>query len=316
MSIKSTSRTFLLQTVAIWRFAFALLVVLALSIRPVLAQTTFNWDLNGATTGAGTTPSGIWDTTTSNWNTTSTGSGATTTFVSGGNARFSAGTDATGSYTVTVSGTQNVSGITVQDGTPTFSGGTINFSDASPTLAINTGRTLNWGSTGLTSATNSISKSGAGILNFTQNLTFGGTVNLSGGTLRLSSTALTLNTLNITGNTTIDFAGTASTLSLTNLAISSGVTLTITNWTNATDYFFTSNWTGAVVDLRGAAPMNQVTFNGFAASSSEWQGYDHQITPVPEPAAYGAGLLGLLLCVTTVRRWKRSPAIRPPMPVE
>jgi hypothetical protein len=40
--------------------------------------------------------------------------------------------------------------------------------------------------------------------------------------------------------------------------------------------------------------MNLVTFNGFTAANTQWQGYDHQVTPVPEPGAYGALLLGSL----------------------
>ena len=209
-----------------------------------MAQTNFYWDLNGATAGAGATPNGTWDTTSNNWNTRANGTVGTGTFTSGNNAIFSAGNTANGNYTVTVAGTENVSGITIKNGTPTFTGGTVNFSTATPNLVINAGRTLNWGSTGLTSSTNILNKSGTGILNFTQNLSFAGTVNFSGGTLRLTTADLTLGSLNVTGNTTIDFAGTVSSLNLTNLTISAGVTLTITNWTNATDYFFTTNWTG------------------------------------------------------------------------
>ena len=40
---------------------------------------------------------------------------------------FSAGTDATGAYTVTVNGTQNIGRLTFQEGTVNLSGGTINF---------------------------------------------------------------------------------------------------------------------------------------------------------------------------------------------
>ena len=268
-----------------------------------LAQANFYWDLNGNTAGAGgTTPNGTWNTITSNWNTANAGTNPTGTFTSGGNAIFSAGTDATGNYTIAVSGTQNVSGITIQDGTPTFTGGTINFNDATPTLTVNNGRTLNWGSTVLASTTNTVNKNGSGTLNFTQNLSFAGTLNLSRGTLRLTSTDLTLTTLNVTGNATIDFAGTASTLNLTNLNISAGVTLTVINWSNATDFFYTTNWTGATFDTTGAAPMNQVIFSTFTAANTKWQGYDHQITPVPEPSTYGAILFGGLTGLMAIRR--------------
>ena len=269
-------------------------------------QTNFYWDLNGSSNGAGVTPSGIWDTTSLNWNTTANGTTANEVFVSGGNALFSAGTNASGAYTITVSGTQNVSGITIQDGTPTFTGGTINFNDATPTLTVNNNRTLNWGSTAITSLTNTVTKGGGGTLNFNQNFTFGGTLNLSGGTLRLTDSQLTLGTLNVTANTTIDFAGSASTLNLSNLTIAAGVTLTITNWSNATDYFYTSNWSGAALDVSGSTPMNRVVFNGFTGANTHWSSFDHQITPVPEPATYGALFFSGLAGFGLIRRWRTA----------
>ena len=52
--------------------------------------------------------------------------------------------------------------------------------------------------------------------------------------------------------------------------------------------------------------MNQVTFNGFNAANTQWQSYDNQVTPVPEPGTYGAILLssGLLLF-----SWRRRSVI-------
>jgi autotransporter-associated beta strand protein len=287
------------------RIVFFLLLAVAAGLQ---AQTTYYWDRNGSTSGAGTTPSGTWNTTTANWNTNSGGTTSAETFTSGGNAVFSAGTDATGSYTVTVSGTQNVSSINVQEGTPTFSGGTINFSDTSPDFTVASGRTATVGSN--ISGTHGLNKLGAGTLVFSTNdKSYSGTttisagtlslaaaqtfdtVVLSGGTLSLSGISATIATLNITANSTIDFSGSASTLNVTNLSLSAGVTLTITNWANATDFFYASNWTGATFDTSGAAPMNQIDFNGAPASSTKWLGYDHQITPVPEPSSFGAILL-------------------------
>jgi len=183
------------------------------------AQTLY-WDLNGATAGAGTTPSGTWSTSSNTWTSSSAGtSGTIVAWTSGRDAVFSAGTNATGSYTVTISGTQNVSGITVEEGTANFTGGQINFSDATPTLTVNSGAMLNWGMTGLSSSTNTINIGGAGTVNLGLSGTFAGTLNLSGGTLRLTDANLGVDTLNITGNSTIDFAGSASTLNLTNFSI-------------------------------------------------------------------------------------------------
>jgi fibronectin-binding autotransporter adhesin len=154
----------------------------------------------------------------------------------------------------------------------------------------------------------------AGVLEFDVDNAFTGTVTISGGTLRLSNTAdLSMQTLNITGNSTIDFAGTANILDVVNLNISAGVTLTIRNWQDAVDYFYTDNWTGGVFDSRGIAPMNRVVFdtNGadpttYTAANTVWQSFDNQVTPVPEPSTYGALLMGSGLVFFAVRRRKQA----------
>src|SRR5882672_376770 len=62
---------------------------------------TLYWDTNGATAGS-SGANGTWGT--SNfWSTNSAGTAATAGFTSGRDAVFSAGTNATGSYTVTIS---------------------------------------------------------------------------------------------------------------------------------------------------------------------------------------------------------------------
>src|SRR5207237_742677 len=74
------------------------------------AQTAVWWDTNAATAGssAGTTANGTWDqNTTANWSLDSTGASATGTWQAkaggSGIATFSAGSNATGATTVTVS---------------------------------------------------------------------------------------------------------------------------------------------------------------------------------------------------------------------
>lgn len=83
------------------------------------------WDSNGATAGAGgATPSGTWDAATANWNATSAGTDATNAWTTGLTAVFAAGTDATGAYTVTVDGTQEIGGLTFEEGAVTLTNGT------------------------------------------------------------------------------------------------------------------------------------------------------------------------------------------------
>jgi fibronectin-binding autotransporter adhesin len=292
------------------------MAMLCLLAQAATAQTLY-WDTNGKTAGAGgTAPAGTWSTANSdkNWNTTAAGTTTNPqTWTSGANAVFSAGTDATGAYSVTVSGTQNVSGITVQEGSPTLATGTINFSDASPDILVASGSTLTFANA-LTSGNNSLnlgSSTFTGTTVFSANTTLSGTVTLGGGTLSLAGSSYSFGTLNVTGNSTIDFAG-ATTLSLTSLTISSGVTLTIQNWTQASDYFFTANWSGVTQDIAdnaGALPVSQVVFSGFGANQTGWDSYDNQIRPnVPEPSTYGALLLGALTGFFVWRRLVRRSA--------
>ncbi|MDI1318956.1 MAG: PEP-CTERM sorting domain-containing protein [bacterium] len=290
--------------------------LLAFFTSPLLRAQTLYWDINGKTAGAGgATPAGTWSTSggaNRAWTTSSAGTlKATSNWIAAADAVFSAGTDATGAYTVTVTGTQDVSSITVTDGSPTLSSGIINFSDPTPDILVAAGSALVF-SSALTSASNNLNLGSAtftGTTVFSANTTLSGTVNLAGGTLQLSGSSYSFGTLNITGDSTIDFAG-STTLNVTTFNISTGVTLTIQNWAGAVDYFYATNWTGATPDLSNnlnAAPMNQVVFNGFAATDSGWDSYNNEIRPnVPEPAAYGALLLGTL---TAFLAWHRRRVI-------
>src|SRR3954462_9168229 len=103
-----------------------LLMVLAASATVARAQTKY-WDLDVTPrAGAGSaTPSGTWNATAANWNTDSTGTLLPTTWTAGNIADFAAGTNATGAYTVTITGTQSLSGLTVEEGMITQNGGTL-----------------------------------------------------------------------------------------------------------------------------------------------------------------------------------------------
>lgn len=132
----------------------------------------------------------------------------------------------------------------------------------------------------------------------------------AGATLKLSDATLNIANLNLTGTGTItlDFSGSASVLNVTDtLTIAAGISVNIINWQDAVDFFYAANWAGAVVDVRGNAPMNQVVFDAPAwnGNDTKWQSYDKQVTPVPEPSAYGALLLAGLTAWVAVRRRRR-----------
>ena len=94
------------------------------------------WDANGATAGSGgATPSGTWDSTSTNWN-DSAGTGTPATWPTGLIAVLSAGTDASGAYTITVDGTQSASYILAQDnGSITLTGGALNLASSAGIVA-------------------------------------------------------------------------------------------------------------------------------------------------------------------------------------
>jgi fibronectin-binding autotransporter adhesin len=130
------------------------------------------WDSDGATAGgsANTVAPGTWGT--SNfWSTDSTGAAATGAWVAGENAIFSAGTDVTGTYAVTVNGTQSVGNITIQEGTLTFNGGE---------LAL-----------------------GGGVITTPNALTINSVISGSSGLTKLGAGTLTLNGANTYSGTTI-----------------------------------------------------------------------------------------------------------------
>gem|GEM_PF-5391912 len=160
------------------RMAAALL--LAAGVQSAGAIDLF-WDINGATAGAGgTAPAGTWNATNTFFNSVAGGTGATQAWVAGSNAFFSAGTDATGTFTVTVSGTQDVGNITFEEGTVTLTGGTLNIAGGTITNAgTATINSVLAGSAGLT-------KLGTGQLNLGGNSTYTGVTNVIEGSIAVT----------------------------------------------------------------------------------------------------------------------------------
>lgn len=170
------------------------------------------------------------------------------------------------------------------------------------TLTVGTGNS-NFSFGGAITGSGTLAKTGTGYMSFNSSISFTGTLSLLDGTLRLNGNDLTVSTLHITGHTTIDFgSGSASMLNVGNFIIDAGAVLTIINWTNTVDYFYAQSWTGATYDNRGSAPANQVTFNGDNGNNTAWQSFDNQVTPVPEPATYGALLTATAAALAFWRR--------------
>lgn len=217
--------------------ASAVVVTLAgFAMQPSAQAGNLYWDTNAATAGSGNA-AGTWDTGT-NWSTDSTGASATTAWVNGESAVFSAGTDGTGGYTVTLAGTVSTPSILVEEaGAKTIAGGTINIGGGSiSTAAAGTGNTFTIssilaGSGGLTVAGNGdMSDTGGGaggMLVLSGASTFTGNVTLTAGLVRLNSSfgdaankiilnggGLLDNNLNLTSTRNIEVGASGGTIRL------------------------------------------------------------------------------------------------------
>ena len=171
------------------------------------------------------------------------------------------------------------------------------------TIDVATGTTLTFGAS--LSGAGTLTKAGAGTFLLSATNSLSGEFALSAGTLALNGFNFTIGTLHITGNSILDFGNSsASILNATNLIIDTGVTLTINNWVDTVDYFYLVNSPGS----QGNAPLNQIVFSGFTGSNTKWQPYDHQVTPVPEPATYGAALIGFSALLLAWRRRRTASA--------
>src|SRR5688572_6206794 len=104
-----------------------LLIAAAAAALPALAAVTTSaaplyWDMNGTATGSSNSTHGSWGVTNS-WNSDPNGTAVPGAWIAGSTAVFSAGTNATGATSATVSGTQSLAGMTFEEGTITLNGG-------------------------------------------------------------------------------------------------------------------------------------------------------------------------------------------------
>jgi len=111
------------------------------------------WDIDGTTAGgSGTTAAtGTWNATNANWSTSLDGNVTTAAWTAGETAVFSAGSDVTGSSTITISGNQTAAGIVVEEGTVSLAGNAVVIGGG--TITVNSGATLSTDSSLRVSAT-------------------------------------------------------------------------------------------------------------------------------------------------------------------
>ena len=180
---------------------------------------TLYWDTNGATAGTGANPAGTWSTGVANWSANSAGtSGTIVNWANWSAAVFSAGTNGTGSYAVTVSGNVGISSLTIEEGLPTFTGGTIQFS-GTPDFFVASGSTATINSAVDDQYYGGINKTGTGNLVLGGSNTFQAPVTVSAGTLTLSSN-LALGATGTYGNTVASGAS---------LALQGGIAVAVAN---------------------------------------------------------------------------------------
>lgn len=168
--------------------ALSLVFLAALNATALRAQTFLYWDLNNNVAGAGggTMPSSTWTTGDARWNMVADGTGITFPWFNNAVAVFSAGTNATGAYTVSVGTPSGIiaSGFVMQDGTVTLGGtGTLTMVNPLPGIAP----ALNHGNANVTIGSGVTI---AGLAGFTFGGSGTGAVSLNGDTTVLGTTTI------------------------------------------------------------------------------------------------------------------------------
>jgi autotransporter-associated beta strand protein len=211
-----------------------ILVIGASGIRPHLAlAVSAYWDINGPIPGAGTPSAGTWNDLVANWTSDSSGTFPTTTWTPNDTAVFSAGADATGTFTVTLGGPQSANGLVFEEGNVTISGGTQLTLTGGPvvqvlTPAAATISSVIGGNTGL-------AKLGPGPLNLAGLNTYTGGTTINAGTLAVNGSIVGGATVNSGG--TLGGGGSVSGTVINSGRVAPGNspgTLTVGNYTQTT----------------------------------------------------------------------------------
>jgi autotransporter-associated beta strand protein len=161
----------------------------------VLIFPTLSWDLDGNTPGSGAdgggAAAGTWNAAGKNWNPELDGSGDANAWLPGYVARFAAGSDANGTYAVTVEGQHDIWGLAFDEGNVTLApgaGGELRLVKNSAEVDVASGLIATV-ATQITDDANSraLTKKGAGTLILSGANTYGGGTNVRAGTLVLGA---------------------------------------------------------------------------------------------------------------------------------
>ena len=231
---------------------------------PTHAATTLYWDSNDTAPGAGATPVGTWGGN-AFWNDQSIGGGGGTIggWQPGSAAVFSAGSDAIGSYTVTVSATQLIGGLTIEEGSPAFAGGTIDLGASGASIDAASGTNVTISSI---LAGGRLIKTGAGTIALgtiiNQSNTFTGGVTITGGVVQFqgeaSSTGNTNNALGVIPTTVVpDHIRLDNGGVLSSTRISTGGSVLV-----ATNRGIQLGSAGGTIDLTDATANNSLFYAG------------------------------------------------------
>lgn len=165
------------------------------------------YDLNGATAGSGANAGGTWAGTTQ-WTTDAAGSTAPIAWVNGAIPVFSAGTDATGAYSVNNTTVRSIRGFVARSGAPRITGDALEILDANSAFVVEP--TATSGNIDVTlSGTGDLVKSGPGTLVLGGKNTYVGNTTISDGVLEFTSAAKIYNSAwNNTSIVTIASGGT------------------------------------------------------------------------------------------------------------
>jgi hypothetical protein len=208
------------------------------TVGPPPVAATLYWDVNGAGAagaGGGATPAGSWDGATPNFNSDATGGAAgtlTANVTAADTVVFAAGTGATGSYTVTLTGARSASLVRFQEGGVTLAGGSL----TSATFDVAGGATGTVTST-VSGPSNSVTKSGPGTLQLSK-LPQGNAVVITAGMVRVLESSPGLFSGHPAGNN-------ASVSRPSALTIAPGATLDLTN-------------NDLILDYSGASPIADI----------------------------------------------------------